>query len=314
MQQTQIKTEVSCLSDYLKIIERLKEDYPTGPMLNNPTETVFLYRGMADESYKLIPSVFREQENELDPEEPDRVVKNKTYCAWASEKEILQSFIQEASCYVSLPSNQLLQWAEYAQHYGAPTRFLDWTGNPLVALYFACKDKHDCNAVVWILHALNYQGLSTLQFLGYVSPLEYKDEKTLVADIVADILKGKSGSSDIEYPILYTPYYVDARMSAQNSRFMVWGSKTESFEDLLAKEEYHMSYIAEPTADKCYGDKQEKEFWYRLTVPASRKQSILRELDTVGINEKTLFPGLDGIGRYIEKKYRLDYHELLECL
>lgn len=314
MQQTQIETEVSCLSDYLKIIERLKEDYPSDPMLNNPTETVFLYRGMADESYKLIPSVFREQENELDPEEPDRVVKNKTYRAWASEKKILQSFIQEASCYVSLPSNQLLQWAEYAQHYGAPTRFLDWTGNPLVALYFACKDTHDHNGVIWLLHALNYDALSRMQFLNYPSASIEKRSEDIVTEIIADILADGIASADIQYPILYAPYYVDARMSAQNSRFMVWGSITESFEDMLAKQEYQMCYIKKSQTIKYFGEKQKKEFWYRLTVPANCKQHILRELDTVGINEKTLFPGLDGIGRYIEKKFRFDYAEACKML
>lgn len=284
-------------------------------MINNPTETVFLYRGMADKSYKLIPSVFREQEDKFDPEDSERTVKNKTYCTWASEKKILQSFIQEASCYVSLPSSQLLQWAEYAQHYGAPTRFLDWTGNPLVALYFACKDKHDCNTVVWILHAPNYEKLSALQFLNYVSALDRKDPKILVADIISDILKNDEFQNcDIQYPILYTPYYVDARMSAQNSRFMVWGSRRESFEDMFTNQEYQMSYIEKSQVGKCYGVKQEKEFLYRLFVSSDCKQDILRELDTVGINEKTLFPGLDGIGRYIEKKYRLDYREMVECL
>jgi len=40
------------------------------------------------------------------------------------------------------------------------------------------------------------------------------------------------------------------------------------------------------------------------------QQSILRQFDMMGINEKTLFPGLDGIGRYIEAKYRFDYDEI----
>ena len=45
---------------------------------------------------------------------------------------------------------------------------------------------------------------------------------------------------------------------------------------------------------------------------ADRKQPLLRELDMVGINEKTLFPGLDGIGRYMERKFRFDYNEAVE--
>lgn len=40
----------------------------------------------------------------------------------------------------------------------------------------------------------------------------------------------------------------------------------------------------------------------------------MRELDSVGINEKTLFPGLDGIGRYVEQRFRFNYNEAMQCL
>ena len=51
-----------------------------------------------------------------------------------------------------------------------------------------------------------------------------------------------------------------------------------------------------------------------LYIHADRKQTLMRELDSVGINEKTLFPGLDGIGRYVEQRFRFNYNEAMQCL
>ena len=94
------KTMISCLSDYLKVIESLKADYPTNSICNNPTQTHFLYRGISDENYKLIPSVFRKQEDTPNPENPERKIENQSYLPFANEKTILQSFRQGRKCCV----------------------------------------------------------------------------------------------------------------------------------------------------------------------------------------------------------------------
>ena len=55
-----------------------------------------------------------------------------------------------------------------------------------------------------------------------------------------------------------------------------------------------------------FTEEQEEKFLFRFLIPKSNKQSIMRQLDHIGINAKTLFPGLGGIGKYIERKYRFD--------
>lgn len=298
-------TIISCLSDYFKAIERLKTDYPTHLILHNPAQTHFLYRGIPDQEYALIPSLFRKQNDSTDPQ---RMIENRTYLTWGNEKAILQSFIQEASNYISLPTDQLLHWAEYAQHYGAPTRFLDWTSNPLVALYFACCNKKDCDGKVWLLHHPNYMCLARTEFPEELKNVSPKDIANM---LINSSIKKVSEGSNYKYPILYTPWYVDTRMSAQSSWFMMWGLEEVPLETMIGEAKYQMDYEEEPPPVRYTSKKHETEFWHRFLVCADRKQSILRELDTVGINEKTLFPGLDGIGRYIERKYHLDYQELL---
>lgn len=105
--------------------------------------------------------------------------------------------------------------------------------------------------------------------------------------------------------------YVDARMSAQGSYFMVWGTKEASLEQMMSDERLWMDLPEKDTGMRMFGSEQHEAALFKFRIHADRKQPLLHELDMIGINEKTLFPGLDGIGRYIERKFRFDYNESL---
>lgn len=270
-------------------------------MINNPVGVQFLYRGLSNKDYELLPGIFRKQIDIIDKLK----IKNDRYREWAKEIDILKAFIHEASSIISMPIESIEQWAEYAQHYGVPTRFLDWSKNPLVALYFCVRDNNTQDGSIWVLHAKNYQRYM-LKSLRKQDDLEIKTPHMIVKDLI-------EGNSDLSYelPILYTPYYVDARMSAQSSYFMVWGTCEEPLEKILESDTLKMQLPEKTTRERVYGKHESEALIFRFFVHACDKQMILHELDTVGINEKTLFPGLDGIGRYIERKYRFDYNEML---
>lgn len=288
---------ISSLGQYLESIEKLKSYYPAEVFLNNPTANQFVYRGLCDQAYTLLPGIFRQQTDTVD----GHAITNDTYLAWAKEKDLLKSFMHEASGTLKIPTDDLLHWAEYAQHYGVPTRFMDWSSNPLAALYFACRDKITTDGTVWLLHGTNYK-----RFLGRYIKEENGNKK--IQEIIGEIIKG---ASNIEYPVLYTPYYVDARMSAQGSYFMVWGTLCQPLERMLSADNLQMNLPETDDGSRTYGKEQEDGLLFRFNIYADRKQPLLHELDTVGINEKTLFPGLDGIGRYVERKYRFDYNETI---
>lgn len=312
-----INNHIKSVSDYLAIINEFNASYPLVGMANSPIGCKFLYRGHSNKSYNLMPSIFR-QSRDIDITIDDYVM-NKRYLSYASERDILKAFISEACAYIKEdPSKSFYKWAEYAQHYGAPTRFLDWTENPLVALYFACKDNKPTyqnhggdiggkDGCVWMLHLGNYRHYVN-QTNNTIYGDDLKKDYTII-EAIEKIYQNKKPEILFRYPIIYKPFYVDARMSAQSSMFMVWGKEETSLDSLLSDEKRTLRSNEVASGTRCFSTSQNEELSFRFEIFSGAKQSILRELDHCGINEKTLFPGIDGIGRYVEMKYRFDLEE-----
>lgn len=313
----EIKREIQTISDYLSAIQELDKSYMGAwGAGGNPQTTTFLYRGISSIDYKLIPSIFRKS-HDIDVTINDYIDNNK-YTAFASEKQILKEFIAAACAYLTMDpaSNSYYRWAEYAQHYGVPTRYLDWTENPLVALYFACKDNkpdyHDKDdlggkdAAVWMLHLQNYR-----RFANQTDNIIHGSDQKNRYTIAESINQVYDDECSFRYPIIYKPYYSDPRMSAQSSMFMVWGKEEKPFDDFF-NENHELRSNESCSGCRSYYSGQNEEIIFKFSIGKFCKQSLLRELESCGISEKTLFPGLDGIGRYIEMKYRFDIEEAKE--
>lgn len=294
-----IENKICSLSQYMEIISSIHSKFPLD-CIHNPISELFLYRGVCNQSYSLLPSILRRRNDKVQSNE----MGSRRYTSFVSEKSILTSFKVEASVHVNIPENDLLRWAEYAQHFGVPTRFLDWTSNPLVALFFACiGDCKEHDGAVWLFNMSNYSNyyLQKNMIDGELPPERTKREI---------ILSHLEGNSKDEFPILYLPLYIESRMSAQSSYFMVWGAKQEPLEVLLKD---HSDMRLNINTNKIDNEEmQPRTILYKSIVPMKYKQKLLRELDLAGINEKTLFPGLDGVGKYIERKFRFEDNDFTE--
>lgn len=95
------------------------------------------FRGQSSSEYRLIPSIGRRFK---DGEES--VLKQY-------EKEIFEDFKRKYSMFTDVRPKNDKEFLFLAQHYGLPTRLLDWTYNPLIALYFACCSNFDKDGVVY---------------------------------------------------------------------------------------------------------------------------------------------------------------------
>ena len=99
-------------------------------------ETDF-FRGQSSSEYKLIPSIGR-----LFKEGQERVLIQY-------ERDIFEDFKRKYSLFTDARPKNDKEFLFLAQHYGLPTRLLDWTFNPLIALFFACCSNFEKDGVVF---------------------------------------------------------------------------------------------------------------------------------------------------------------------
>jgi hypothetical protein len=99
----------------------------------------WFYRGHSDSRFQLTPSLFR-LNAENSAATPDEV-----------EEYVMNIFKAEAKPHLQFEPADDLEWLALAQHHGLPTRLLDWSVNPLVALFFAAEAQNGLDAEVWCL-------------------------------------------------------------------------------------------------------------------------------------------------------------------
>jgi hypothetical protein len=101
----------------------------------------WIFRGQREASWGLVPSLYREK---------SQSAVEKTGRSHL-EKDLLYQFKRQARPYLNIEPVDDWEWLALAQHYGLPTRLLDWTQSPLVALYFALEGQTHPVSSVWCI-------------------------------------------------------------------------------------------------------------------------------------------------------------------
>jgi hypothetical protein len=230
-----------------------------------------VYRGVADTNWSLLTSLDR-----LGGVNPPHTKANV-------EEHVLRNFLRYARPF--LPSSAANDWELLitAQHHGLPTRLLDWTYSLLVATHFATlQGERNCDRVVlrldWrILH--EHFGLKPLAFLvsDLDEALQQKGYKS-VWDLFA------SKGEDNPFVCMLEPPAIDARILAQNAAFTLCSVKTAGLEEILKR----------CGLTRCLT---------RFVIPASKVETIRDQLDICGVDERRVFPDLDGVAEEIRRYY-----------
>ena len=176
------------------------------------------------------------------------------------------------------------------QHYGAPTRLLDWTANPLAALYFAIVDEHKDlkahDAVVWIFDPWRWNRLHFDELRGPGLP-DWDETKPYLPE-----LEQACDGVEVQkrWPIAIEPPSIDRRLANQTARFLLFGKEKD-----LVK-------AANRTDSGNHGKKCSR--LEQIVIASKKLESLRRELDDVGINHRILFPDLQGLGTHLSWEWK----------
>ena len=216
------------------------------------------------------------------------------------EDEMREEFIKRAPVLCeNLPAvdDRRSEWEWYfmMQHFGAATRLLDWTEGALIALYFAVRpsarteDTEEEDAAVWMFDP--YQLNKQPDVLGrpwILPPSATGVKNDRWARRVQEWLPARFTEMRglPEKAVAIEPTHVVRRISSQHSCFTIHG-RDESALDKLHQE-------------------AENDCVVKIRVPFAKIDEIRRDLSMCGINEATIFPDLDGLGRSIDARWEID--------
>jgi hypothetical protein len=213
---------------------------------NWPSQTRYYFRGVSRSYYELIPSLGRSNDRTM----------------YYNEKRLMNEFKNQARAYIDkLPSNDW-EWMALAQHHGLPTRLLDWTTNPLVALYFAVKDNIDLK--LEINAPKGYDGSSAFYFLIYKTP---PIDIETIDDPVKYVQDKEKNRQYTGHAMFWSPH-TTPRIKAQSGVLTIQHDPKIPFQ---------------------YGSRLVK-----YLIPHKTRIDFRKILNNYGVNDFSMFPDLDG--------------------
>jgi len=198
------------------------------------------------------------------------------------EMALLRNFRKYAHV-EQLGADSIWDWLALGQHRGLPTRLLDWTYSPLVALHFATEDPAlmQEDGTVWCVNFVE----ANRQLPSHLRRIMRREGSDTVT---VDMLNSFRSLEDFDalardtFLVFLEPPAVDRRILNQFALFSLMSSPTASMDDWLQRH---------------------PRLCRRVTIPKALKWEIRDKLDQANVNERVLFPDLDGLSRWLTRYY-----------
>lgn len=226
----------------------------------------FAFRGVADASLGLACGLSRLGEKCAELEEP-----------------LLRTFRKYAHRTSDI-DDSIWSWMAVAQHHGLPTRLIDWTFSPYVALHFLTENgtKLDVDGAVWMFDYVRAKAKLPKPLRRILDDEEASVFTTEMLGRAASSLKALDALGG-EWVAFLEPPSLDDRIVNQYALFSLTpNARCEGIERWLAAQE---------------------DLARKVVVPAELKWEVRDKLDQANITERVLFPGLDGLTRWLTRYY-----------
>jgi len=278
---TVITHTADSIFEYLQIINEL-------PTTSAKTD-IFVYRGQSDKAWQFQSGIMRAQHKRFLRYERDAV------------RELIAVHPAEFD-----DDRSMFDKLVRMQHFNLPTRLLDVTKNPLVALYFAVENESSTDGCVQYIRVppgrIKYFDSDTISCVSNLCNLSSEEKQEISTTLeAASSIKGLKAikrlvhfirdekpsfaneirPSDLETPWLVWPKLSNRRIVAQSGAFVIFGLPPKR-------------PATSTNAIRVRG----------IEIPSSSKRDIKQNLDRLGINRSALFPEIDQAAKYIIDRYR----------
>jgi len=231
----------------------------------NRFRSKFVFRGLTDSHYKLATRLIR-----LGGEFKEL------------EHHLIRNFKKYAHNEAAFDENTW-NWLAMAQHHGLPTRLLDWTYSPYVAMHFATSniDKMNIDGAIWML---NYVDSNKLIPNKLKKELENEGSNVFTADMISNECENLPEFDKLgkDFLIFFEPPSIDDRIINQYALFSMFSDSEQILDDWLKVNNLNCK---------------------KIIIPAKLKWEIRDKLDQANITERVLFPGLDGLSAWLKRHY-----------
>ncbi len=227
----------------------------------------YAFRGVSDKDYRLLTNF-------------------QTNCGDKADLEyhLLRNFKKYAQIENNHGKDSDWKWLTLAQHHGLPTRLLDWTYSPFVAMHFATENtaKYTCDGVIWHVDYVKVNKLLPKKLTDVLKSIGSNVFTVDMMEHAVPTLKDYDKLIKKDIVTFFEPPSIDSRIVNQFAFFSVMSSPITTLDSWL---------INHP------------ELYRRVIIPKELKWEVRDKLDQANISERTLFPGLDGLASWLKRQY-----------
>ena len=246
-----------------KTINSIDELLDFVKLLNEKHNQRLWFRGVSDESWHLIPSAQRNQKRI----EAERYITNDFYIR---AKQVLDK---------SPEKKNYAAWVSILQHYGLPTRMLDWSSSPLIAAFFAVEKYNmfpDINACIWVL--------------------------------APGLLNEKEGFDNCIYPVdadtaqnmLLPAFKENGEVEELKDKIIACHSTENNLRMYSQQANFTIHNSLKRLEDIC-----DSNMLYKIIIPSSACKNFYASLEIFGITESYVYPDLDHISHDLKRIYNI---------
>ncbi len=232
------------------------------------------YRGAGNSAHSLAPSIFRH---------PKKKTINQIH---KIENQLASTFEQRSPPFVKQAFKNEWEQMFFMQHYGIPTRLLDWTESPFIALYFALTSgerlkngKPKTDAVLWMLDPVEWNkgALHDISYKGGILAPNHEQVKSYSPK--ADLEERKN------LPVMINGTHNSPRIVAQRGMFALFGKSVDSMENCFQSVQFAAGALQ------------------KIIISKADREDVARSLFRKGVSDSTIYPDLQGLALELKRSF-----------